>query len=287
MEQSIDPKKFVRKLEDYQDEAPEIFGIPTSTGLDKLFYKLVKKGGEWTKEPLGGIPFRAVINVTGEPDTGKSVLAEQFAVFQAGRGYGVCFVTVEAPAQFLFTALQQKADVMGLSFDEVKENMVVVDAAANPSIRENLYNFVETVRYAVQTYETKITVVDSITGLYEHKEIMARQVVRVVFNELKKLGQTALLISQKRSSQAAETAEAAGGLAVAHIVDGTVVMGKVLIKSKWESQLYGLPLGSVLRTIRIDGCRVVPHDTRTWVFEITDTGLVEFVEPLETFISKT
>jgi len=165
--------------------------------------------------------------------------------------------------------------------------MVVVDAAANPSIRENLYNFVETVRYAVQTYETKITVVDSITGLYEHKEIMARQVVRVVFNELKKLGQTALLISQKRSSQAAETAEAAGGLAVAHIVDGTVVMGKVLVKSKWESQLYGLPLGSVLRTIRIDGCRVVPHDTRTWVFEITETGLVEFVEPLETFISKT
>ncbi|RKY03437.1 KaiC domain-containing protein [Candidatus Poribacteria bacterium] len=283
---SFDPKGAVRVLGEYEGEAPEIFGVPTSTGLDRLFFKVSQEDGKWKREPLNGIPFRAVINITGEPDTGKSLLAEQFAAYQAGRGYKVCFVTVESPAQFLFRAIQAKAEALGVPFDKVEENLVVVDAATNPAIRENLYNFLQTLRYAVETYETKNTVVDSITGLYEHREIMARQVVRAVFNELKKLGQTAILISQKRSSQSSETAEAAGGLAVAHIVDGTIVMDKILITNRWDASLYGAPIGSVIRTIRIDGCRLVPHDTRTWVFQIKEDGLIDLVEPLENLISK-
>ena len=284
--EGFDPKGAVKVLGEYEDQAPEVLGIPTSTGLDGLFYRLVRDGEGWRREPLNGIPFRSVINLTGEPDTGKSVLVEQFAAYQAGRGYKVCFVTVEAPAQFLFGAVRSKAEVLGLSFDDVQENLVVVDAAGNPAIRENLYNFLETLKYAVEKFGTKSTVIDSVTGLYEHREIMARQVVRAVFNELKKLGQTAILVSQKRSAQSSESAEAAGGLAVAHIVDGTIVMGKVLITNRWEAQLYGTPIGSVVRTIRIDGCRMVPHDPRTWVFRIDERGLIELTEPLEDLISR-
>lgn len=284
--EGFDPKGAVKVLGEYEGQAPEVLGIPTSTGLDGLFYRLVRDGEGWRREPLNGIPFRSVINLTGEPDTGKSVLVEQFAAYQAGRGYKVCFVTVEAPAQFLFGAVRSKAEVLGLSFDDVQENLVVVDAAGNPAIRENLYNFLETLKYAVEKFGTKSTVIDSITGLYEHREIMARQVVRAVFNELKKLGQTAILVSQKRSAQSSESAEAAGGLAVAHIVDGTIVMGKVLITNRWEAQLYGTPIGSVVRTIRIDGCRMVPHDPRTWVFRIDERGLIELTKPLEDLISR-
>ncbi|HDI00029.1 MAG: KaiC domain-containing protein [Candidatus Latescibacterota bacterium] len=284
--EGFDPKEAVKVLGEYEGQAPEVLGIPTSTGLDGLFYRLVRDGEGWRREPLNGIPFRSVINLTGEPDTGKSVLVEQFAAYQAGRGYKVCFVTVEAPAQFLFGAVRSKAEVLGLSFDDVQENLVVVDAAGNPAIRENLYNFLETLKYAVEKFGTKSTVIDSVTGLYEHREIMARQVVRAVFNELKKLGQTAILVSQKRSAQSSESAEAAGGLAVAHIVDGTIVMGKVLITNRWEAQLYGTPIGSVVRTIRIDGCRMVPHDPRTWVFRIDERGLIELTEPLEDLISR-
>ncbi|RKY65723.1 MAG: KaiC domain-containing protein [Candidatus Latescibacterota bacterium] len=284
--EGFDPKGAVKVLGEYEGQAPEVLGIPTSTGLDGLFYRLVRDGEGWRREPLNGIPFRSVINLTGEPDTGKSVLVEQFAAYQAGRGYKVCFVTVEAPAQFLFGAVRSKAEVLGLSFDDVQENLVVVDAAGNPAIRENLYNFLETLKYAVEKFGTKSTVIDSVTGLYEHREIMARQVVRAIFNELKKLGQTAILVSQKRSAQSSESAEAAGGLAVAHIVDGTIVMGKVLITNRWEAQLYGTPIGSVVRTIRIDGCRMVPHDPRTWVFRIDERGLIELTEPLEDLISR-
>ena len=96
--------------------------------------------------------------------------------------------------------------------------------------------------------------------------------------------QTAILVSQKRSSQDMMSSEAAGGLAVAHIVDGTVVMGKELIETKWQANLYGLPFGTVLRTIRIDGCRITGHDDRTWVFEITEEGIVNILKPLEELV---
>ena len=245
-----------------------------------------ERGKKFVRKPLGGIPYRAVINVVGVPDTGKSVFAEQFAVEQASRGYKVLFVTSEAPAEFLFTSLKQKTLALGYDFDKVNENIVVLDASQEAELRENTISLVKTMEYAVKSRHTSITVIDSITGFYEHREMLARQIVRVVFNFLKRHNQTALLISQKRSSQGAETAEAAGGLAVAHIVDGTIVMDKKLIETKWEQALYGAEIGEVIRTIRIDGCRMTGHDKDTWVMEINDLGLVEIEERLKERIRK-
>jgi len=140
--------------------------------------------------------------------------------------------------------------------------------------------------YAIREKKVTNVIVDSITGLYEHKEMMARQIVRQFFNFLKKWRQTGIFVSQKRSSQMSESAEAAGGLAVAHIVDGTIVLDKKLIESRWDVSLYGLPIGSVLRTIRIDGCRMTGHDSRTWVFEITELGTIEIIAPLSEYIKR-
>ena len=269
-------------LSDLQNKAPKIFGIPTGTKLDEMFYTVAydERSGKYVKRPLGGIPYLSVINVTGIPDTGKSVLAEQFAVYQAARNYPVLFVTVESPAHFLYATLKQKATVMGLNFENVEKNMIIVDASQEVELRENLSALLDTMSYAIKKKNTKNVVIDSITGLYEHREVLARQIVRQIFNFLKKWNQTALLVSQKRSSQSSETAEAAGGLAVAHIVDGTIVMDKEVITSKWASTLYRKNIGEVVRTIRIDGCRLAPHSTETYVFEITDTGLIEIKEPL-------
>ena len=93
-----------------------------------------------------------------------------------------------------------------------------------------------------------------------------------------------MLVSQKRSSQGMETAEAAGGLAVAHILDGTIVLEKKLISTRWDVRLYGMPLGSLLRLLRIDGCRLAPHRSELWVFDITDEGLIDIKMPLNEFI---
>lgn len=271
-------------LKDLKVKAPKIFGIPTGTKLDEMFYKIENENGKWVKKALGGIPHLSVINVTGIPDTGKSILAEQFAVIQAGSDYKVLFVTVESPANFLYTSLQQKSNALGLNFRNVEENIVVIDASQSLELRENIESLLDTMKYAIKEKKTTNVIIDSVTGLYEHKEMMARQIVRVIFNFLKKWKQTGILVSQKRSSQGSETAEAAGGLAVAHIVDGTVVMDKKVIETKWESSLYGLNLGEVIRTLRIDGCRLSPHDSRAWVFEITEHGLINIISPLNEFI---
>lgn len=272
------------ELKELESKAPKLFGIPTGTKLDEMFYRVEKEGDKYVKKPLGGVPHLAVMNLTGVPDTGKSLFAEQFAVNQANNGYKVLFVTVESPANFLYTALKQKAEAMGADFSRVEENIVVIDAAESDELRENTKALLDTMAYAIKEKRTTNVIIDSITGLYEHKEVMARLVVRQVFNFLKKFRQTAILISQKRSAQASESAEAAGGLAVAHIVDGTIVLDKKLIENRWDVNLYGLPLGEVLRTVRIDGCRLTAHDSRTWVFNITETGLIDIVAPLSEFI---
>ncbi|MCD6542018.1 MAG: KaiC domain-containing protein [Thermoplasmata archaeon] len=251
-----------------------------------MFWKVEIEGDKPVKKPLGGIPHLSIINLTGVPDSGKSLLAEQFALYQANEGYKVLFITVESPANFLYTSLKAKSAYLGMDFDRISKNIVVIDASENPELREDPRAFMDTMAYAIREKKTTNVIIDSITGLYEHKEMMARQIVRQFFNFLKKWKQTALFVSQKRSAQGAETAEAAGGLAVAHIVDGSIVMDKKLIETRWDITTFKLPLGSVLRTIRIDGCRLTGHDTRTWVFEITEGGTINIISPLEEFIKR-
>ena len=282
---TMEEKKF-HELSELEVKSPKIFGVPTGTKLDEMFWKIEKEGDKFVKKPLGGIPYLSVINITGIPDSGKSILAEQFALTQANEGYKILFVSVESPVNFLYTSMESRAKYMNYDFSKIVKNIVVIDASINEEFRENPKALMDTMAYAIKEKKITNVVIDSITGLYEHKEIMARQIVRKFFNFLKKWKQTGILVSQKRSSQGSETAEAAGGLAVAHIVDGTIVMDKRIIENKWESNLYGLPIGSVVRTIRIDGCRLTGHDSRTWVFEITEGGTVNIISPLEEFIRR-
>ncbi len=266
-------------------KAPKLFGVPTGVeGLDDLFFITVVENGKPKKIKLGGIPSRAVINVTGVPDTGKSLLAEQFAVTQAARGYPVIFVTVESPAPFVTQGLMQRANAMGYAWESIEDNIVLIDAASSTQLRENLDVLLDTLAYAIREFDTKSVVIDSITGLFEAREMLARQIVRRIFNFLKKWRQTAILISQKRSAHEEESAEAAGGYAVSHILDGTIVLSKRVIMSAWEERTFGLPIGEVLRTIRIDGMRLCGHDTRTHVMEITELGLIRVGPPLSEFI---
>ncbi len=269
------------------ERAPRLFGIPTGVeGLDDLFFVTRIEKGTPTRVPLGGLPSRAVINITGVPDTGKSLIAEQFAVKQASLGYPVAFVTVESPATFVTQGLMQRAAAMGVNWEEIENNIVLIDAASNTRLREDVDVLLDTLAYAIRAFDTKSVVIDSITGLFESREMLARNVVRRIFNFLKKWGQTGIFISQKRSTQEEESAEAAGGYAVSHIVDGTIVLHKRLIMKPWEEETFGVPIGDVLRTIRIDGMRLCGHDTRTHVMEITEEGLVKVGPPLSEIVKR-
>ncbi len=271
----------VGRIGELASKAPKLMGVPTGVeGLDELFFTVDFSGKKPKKKPLGGIPLGSVMNITGVADTGKTLMAEQFAVRQAQLGYPVIFVSVESPGPFVAASLKRKAIAMGVDEQAVEEKVVIVDAASHSVLRESLPTLLSTLAYAIKTYKSKSVVVDSVTGLYESREMMARGVVRSVFNFLKKWHQTGLLISQKRSGHEELSAEAAGGYAVAHIVDGTMVVSKELITTQRQANLYRRPIGDVVRLFRIDGCRLCGHDTRLHFLEITDEGLVRVGEAL-------
>ena len=278
----------IYSVEELKSRAPKLFGVSSGVeGLDDLFYKVEYEDGEIIKKPLGGYPYLGVLNITGVADTGKSLMVEQFAVKQASLGYNTIFVTVETPKEFIAQSLKYRAMAMGIDFGEVEKRLFIIDAASNAQLREDLDILFDTLAYGIKEYNVKNVVIDNITGLFEAKEVMARMVVRKVYNFLKKWHQTALLVSQKRSSSEEMSAEAAGGYGVAHIVDGTIVLYKKVIMTRYDSNTFGLPIGSVVRLFRIDGCRMTGHDSRTYVMEITETGLVKIVASLADYYKKT
>ena len=263
-------------------KAPKLYGISTGIeGLDELFFIVEPdKNGKLIKKSLGGIPSYSVINITGVSDTGKSLLVEQFSVKQASKGEKVAFITVETPANFVISSLKLRALAMGLEFEKFEDNIILIDAASSTRLRENLPDLLATLAYVIQNYKVKFTIIDSITGLFETKEMLARNIVRRIFNFLKKWYQTALLVSQKRSGHEELTAEAAGGYAIGHIVDGTMVLAKELIDTPYKAKIYKTPVGEIVRLFRIDGCRMCGHDTKTHFLEITEEGLIKIGKPL-------
>ncbi len=263
------------------EKAPQIFGVPTGVeGLDSLFYVISTEKGKPELKSLGGIPSYSVFNITGVSDTGKSLMVEQFTVYQASKGEKVAFITVEAPVNFVINSMKLRAEAMGLDFEKFEDNIILIDAASSTRIRENIPDLLATLAYVIQNYKVKFTVIDSVTGLFENKEMLARAVVRRLYNFMKKWYQTALFVSQKRSGHEELTAEAAGGYAVGHIVDGTIVLAKELIDTVYKAKLYKKELGDIVRLFRIDGCRMSGHDTKTRFLEITESGLVVIGEPI-------
>ena len=268
-------------LSEMAEEAPQLEGVPTGVeGLDELFYVTEWEDDTPRQKPLGGIPRYAVMQITGISDTGKSLMVEQFVLEQARRGQTALLFTLESPAPFVTMALRARARAMGIDFGQVENKIVLIDGASHAVLRTDLPTIFSTLTHAIRTYRVTALAIDSLTGLYEAREMSARDIVRPIFNFLKKWRQTGLLVSQKRSGHEAMTAEAAGGFAVGHILDGTMVLAKQAVTSYQTARLYGVPIGEVVRLFRIDGCRRCGHDTRTHFLEITPTGLVRIGPPL-------
>ena len=265
---------------DLAQKIPEIEGVPSGVeGLDNLFYTVVQEGGKPVVKPLGGLPRRAAVHVTGTSDTGKSLFAEQYALAQAARGEGVVFVTVETPAPFVDAGLEQRRLAMGLERD-VLAGVTLVDAASHGVLREDLPTLFATLDAAFEATGARHLVVDSLTGLYEAREMTARLVVRKVYLYTKEKEVTAVFTSQKRSSHEELSAEAAGGYAVSHILDATIVLAKRLVMTQAQSNLWGVPLGEVVRFLRIDGCRLSGHDSKTHYLELLPEGLLRVGPPI-------
>ncbi|MGC8970593.1 MAG: KaiC domain-containing protein [bacterium] len=274
-------------LSKIRESIPKLFGIPSGVpGLDDLFFTFEYDVDEPRRIPLGGFPSSAVIHITGVPDTGKSIMGEQFALSQASRGYNVLFVSVEIPTPFLAQSLRERARALRIDWDEIEDRIFVLDVTKYPELRDNIVKLDRVISETIENNNIKSTIVDSITGLYEGKEMLARTIVRKLYEVMKRYYQTSIFISQKRSSHEEESAEAAGGYAVPHILDCTIVLSKMVLSSKALANLYNRSLGDTIHTLRIDGCRMCGHDRRTHLIEIDERGVIRVIGPIETLVRR-
>jgi KaiC/GvpD/RAD55 family RecA-like ATPase len=161
--------KYIFTLEELSDKAPKLFGVKTGTKLDNMFYSFEEQEGRLIKKPLGGIPYLSVMNFVGSPDTGKSLFALQFAVFQASLGYSIAILTTETPGSFLYNAIRERCLIMNKPFETVARNIIVIDISQEEKLMEDINNVLKLMDEAITQKQTTITIVDSATGLYEHK----------------------------------------------------------------------------------------------------------------------
>jgi KaiC/GvpD/RAD55 family RecA-like ATPase len=262
------------------DEAIEakkpLIGFPTGTFLDQLF--LTPEG-----KSLGGIPICGQFAITGLPGAGKSILVEEIAVRVAASGRKVLYATAEdtwksaTPRFDLQSRLKQKADILGLDWNKIRENLFVLDTVAYPELRD-WNTFAETYRYVAEKEKIELAIIDSVTVLESYRGALKYRVMELArYNQVH--GITALYVNQ-RSSEVWDSYDMAGGIGLAHNLDGTIIVdyGRVY----WYDQQVdlGVDRGEFVRIVRVLDCRMCNFERRRIRVDITKDGFLRAIEPI-------
>jgi len=262
------------------DAAPEakkpLMGFPTGTFIDNFF--LTPEG-----KTLNGLPICGQFAVTGLPGAGKSILVEEIAVIVAATGRKVLYATAEdtwksaTPRFDLQSRLKQKADILGLDWNKIRENLFVLDTVAYPELRD-WNTFAETYRYVGEKEKIELAIVDSVTVLEAYRGALKYRVMELArYNQVH--GITALYVNQ-RSSEVWDSYDMAGGIGLAHNLDGTIIVdyGRVY----WYDQQIDLEAhrGEFVRIARVLDCRMSNFERRRIKVDITHDGFLRAVESI-------
>jgi len=262
------------------DEAIEakkpLVGLPTGTFIDQLF--LTPEG-----ETLNGVPICGQFAITGLPGAGKSILVEEIAVRVAAAGKKVLFATAEdtwksaTPRFDLQSRLKQKADILGVDWSKIRENLYVLDTVMYPELRDWSI-FAETYRYVIETEGIELAIVDSVTVLEAYRGALKYRVMELArYNQVQ--GVTGLYVNQ-RSVERWDAYEMAGGIGLAHNLDGTIIVdyGHVY----WQDQQIDLEAnrGQFVRIARVLDCRMCNFERRRIRIDITTDGFIRAIEPI-------
>jgi len=249
----------------------------TGTYLDQLFLKE-------NDSPANGIPIVVQLGIVGLPDVGKSILVQEIALRAASKGKKVVFVTSEdvwespSPRFDLQSRMKQKADLMGLDWEDIRHNIFVFDAISHSEFRD-WSTFVETYRYIVETLgSVDLLIVDSITLMEAYRGALKYRLIELArYNQMH--GITAIYICQ-RSIEEADKYAMAGGIGLAHNLDATLcidikkAIGQLkadLGKKQWEETHF----------TRMMGCRLCGFDRKYYEVEITTNGFIKIKETEE------
>ena len=262
------------------DEAVEakkpLIGFPTGTFIDQLF--LTPEG-----KSLEGVPICGQFAITGLPGAGKSILVEEIAVRVAASGRKVLYATAEdtwksaTPRFDLQSRLKQKADILGLDWNKIRENLFVLDTVAYPELRD-WNTFAETYRYVAEKEKIELAIIDSVTVLEAYRGALKYRVMELArYNQVH--GITALYVNQ-RSSEVWDSYDMAGGIGLAHNLDGTIIIdyGRVY----WYDQQVdlGVDRGEFVRIARVLDCRMSNFERRRIKIDITQDGFLKAIEPI-------
>ncbi len=262
------------------DEAVEakkpLVGFPTGTFIDQLF--LTPEG-----KSLEGIPICGQLAITGLPGAGKSILVEEIAIKVAASGRKVLYATAEdtwksaTPRFDLQSRLKQKADILGLDWNVIRENLFVLDTVAYPELRD-WNTFAETYRYVAEKEKIELAIIDSVTVLEAYRGALKYRVMELArYNQVH--GITALYVNQ-RSSEVWDSYDMAGGIGLAHNLDGTIIIdyGRVY----WYDQQVdlGVERGEFVRIARVLDCRMCNFERRRIKIDITQDGFLRAIEPI-------
>jgi len=268
--------KFVLKPDMAPEAKKPLVGLATGTFLDLLF--LTPEG-----EPLNGVPICGQLAITGLPGAGKSVLVEEIAVRVAADGKRVLFATAEdtwrsaTPRFDLQSRLKQKADILKLDWERIRENLFVLDTVMYPELRD-WSTFAETYRYVSEREAIELAIVDSVTVLESYRGALKYRVMELArYNQLH--GITGLYVNQ-RSEERWDSYDMAGGIGLAHNLDGTIIVdyGRIY----WEDQQVdlGVGRGEFVRIARVLDCRMCNFERRRIRIDITPQGFITALEPV-------
>lgn len=248
--------------------------IPTGTFIDNLFLNE-------SNQPASGIPIVVQLGIVGLPDVGKSILVQEIALRMASEGKRVVFVTSEdawessSPRFDLQSRMKQKADLMSLEWEDIRNNLFVFDTITHSELRD-WHTFVEAYRYLVEILKgIDILIVDSITLMESYRGALKYRLMELArYNQLN--GITAIYVCQ-RSEEKADSYGMAGGIALAHNLDATIcvdikkAVGQLkadLGKKQWEETHF----------VRVFGCRLCGFDRKYYEATISDNGFLSLLE---------
>jgi len=271
------PSDFILKPDVAPEAKKELVAMPTGTFLDSLF--LTPEG-----KPMGGLPMCGQFAITGLPGAGKSILVEEIAVKVSASGRKALFVTAEdtwkspTPRFDLQSRMKQKADILGLDWEKIMENLFVLDTVLYPELRK-WSNFAETYSFVGDKEHVELAIIDSVTILESYRGALKYRVMELArYNQIH--GVTGVFVNQ-RSAETWDSYDMAGGIGLAHNLDGTIIVdyGRVY----WLDQQADLDVkrGEFVRIARVLDCRLSNFDRRRIQIDITPDGFIRPTQPIE------
>ncbi len=262
------------------DEAPEakkpLLIFQTGTFIDHFF--ITPEG-----KSLNGIPICGQFAITGLPGAGKLILVEEIAVRVAGSGRKVLCATAEdtwksaTPRFDLQSRLKQKADIIDLDWNKIRENLFVLDTVAYPELRD-WSTFAENYRYVAEKEKIELAIIDSVTMLEAYRGALKYRVMELArYNQVH--GITALYVNQ-RSTETWDSYEMAGGTGLAHNLDGAIIVDYERVY--WQNQQVNPEAnrGEFVRIARVLDCRICNFERKRIKVDITPDGFLRATEPI-------